>query len=825
MSTAVSIIELVSALVGILLIAAIVLALCKRTKMPFTVALVLVGLAISNIGNYMPLELQHHFQYQISPELIFYVCLPTLLFESAFSLSPRQLRRNITPILTLAIPGLLISTVLIGFIVSLLTPIGLAPSLLLGAILSATDPIAVIALFKSLGAPKRLTVLVEGESLFNDATSIVAAKLLFTVVVAGVVTSHDITHGIYEFFVEFFGGILVGWIIAVLVGNVLGFVESDPEIEISLTTILAYATFLIAQNLFHVSGVMATVAAGLTLSGWGRAKISPSVHSYLKHFWEFLAYIANALIFLLVGLSVNISSVFDSLGILAVVIIAMLISRAVITYGLIPILGRFPGATPISKEYQTAIYWGGLRGAIALAIVLSLGDFEHKQLFTALVMGAVLFTLLVNGLTMEPLMKWLGLDIPPLADRLAREEGQLTATTQALKNIPELQKGGLFSARIATQLQKKCHVQIKKISANIEKMRTKEMNKGSEEKLLYLRSFAAEKSLYYQMFAKGHLSERAYRNLDEIVTNQIDMLRYNDDASALKQYMEKTRTLSHIITDVLEKLPLLNRFTEKRRALQIARDYEDLWGQHQGYTNVLSHLDQIISDLPDKKEIAEKVRQQFEVWQSRAREKSDGITEQFPEFVNDMQERLGKRMLIHAEYDALNDQVKTGTLPEAVARSLQKSLESKMYKLRINASTKVELDPNELLRKVPFFREIPEQHFKEILELLHSKITPAGEAIITEGERGQSLFLIMRGVVRVSRRIDGAEKDLATLFAGDFFGEMALLHDEPRNASCIAVTPCSLFELSRSDFEKVCAKYPAVAKAIEKADIERSLKT
>ncbi|MCB1828505.1 MAG: cation:proton antiporter, partial [Coxiellaceae bacterium] len=359
----------------------------------------------------------------------------------AFSLNPRQLRRNLSPILALAIPGLLLSTGLIGLIVYWLTPIDLAAALLLGAILSATDPIAVIALFKTLGAPKRLTVLVEGESLFNDATSIVTAKLLFTVVIAGVLTTHDITHGVIDFFFEFFGGVLVGWIIALAIGFILGLVESDPEIEISLTTILAYATFLVAQNMFHVSGVMATVAAGLTLSGWGRAKISPSVHSYMEYFWQFLAYIANALIFLLVGLSVNMQSVFDSLGILFVVIIAMFVSRAVITYGLIPILGRFPGAIPISKEYQTAIFWGGLRGAIALAIVLSLQDFPYKELFTALVTGAVLFTLLVNGLTMERLMKWLRLDIPPLSDRLAREEGQLSATKHALAGIPELQQG------------------------------------------------------------------------------------------------------------------------------------------------------------------------------------------------------------------------------------------------------------------------------------------------------------------------------------------------------------------------------------------------
>lgn len=822
MPSVISIIELVTALIGILLVSAVVLALCKRIKMPFTVALVLVGMAITNISHYFPAEIQPYFSYHISPDLIFYVCLPTLLFESAFALDPRQLKRNLSPILMLAIPGLLISTGLIGMIVYLLTPIGLAPALLLGAILSATDPIAVIALFKSLGAPKRLTVLVEGESLFNDATSIVAAKLLFTVVIAGMVTTHDITHGIYEFFVEFFGGILVGWLIALFTGNVLGFVESDPEIEISLTTILAYATFLIAQEMFHVSGVMATVAAGLTLSGWGRAKISPSVHTYLEHFWEFLAYIANALIFLLVGLSVNLSALWNSMGMLVVAIMAMLVSRAVITFGLIPMLSRLPGAIPISKQYQAAIYWGGLRGAIALAIVLSLPPFAHKDLFVALVTGAVLFTLIVNGLTMEKLVRWLKLDQPPLSDRLAYEEGQLAATKKALSGIPELQQGGLFSARIAGQLQQECQQRIDEASKNIDTLRAQELDEAAEEKLLVLRSLAAEKHLYYTMFAKGHLTENTYRILIDIVINQIDLLRYSKDAYAFYNYRKTMRTpIQQALLNVFNKLPILNSVASRKRARIIAQEYEQLWGQYQGYIAVLKHLEQIIEEQPDKRVVAQHVYDHFAKLQERCKNDLDAITEQFPEFVTSMQERLANRLILQAEHDALTNQVQTGTLPAEVAKKLQHNLESKMYKLRATAAEKIELDPNELLRKVPFFKDIPETEIAEIQNALHPLLLNKGEAVIKEGESGPSMFLIMRGVVRVSKNIDGKEVDLTTLFAGDFFGESAMLHEAPRNATCTAATPCSLFELKRSDFEKVMAKFPAVAEAIETADRAR----
>ena len=140
--------------------------------------------------------------------------------------------------------------------------------LLLVAILSATDPVAVIALFKQLGAPNRLVVLVEGESLFNDATSLVLAKILLAVVVAGSFSEHALGDGIVSFLTLFLGGALVGWVMGLLFGWMLGLVESDSLIEISLTTSLAYLSFLIAEELLHVSGVMATVAAGITLGGW-----------------------------------------------------------------------------------------------------------------------------------------------------------------------------------------------------------------------------------------------------------------------------------------------------------------------------------------------------------------------------------------------------------------------------------------------------------------------------------------------------------------------------------------------------------------------------
>ena len=471
-----NIVELVIGIISLLLIAATVLALTKRLKLPFSVMLVLVGMGVAwlskfNEGAQLLIE-----EMEISPSLILYVFLPTLIFESAYNLDARQLRQNLRPILTLAIPGLLLSNCIIGLLVVFASEVPLPAALLLGAILSATDPVAVIALFKKLGAPSRLTVLVEGESLFNDATSIVLSKIMIAIVLAGSFTTANLVSGVETFIVVFFGGLVVGWLLGLLTGYVLGKVQSDHDIEITLTTILAYVSFIFAEEILHVSGVMATVAAGLTLGGWGRIRISPSVRSYLDHYWEYLVFVATALIFLMVGLKVEFMAMWEHVDMLAVVILAMLFSRAVVIYGLMPLLSRIPGSEPVSKGYQTVMYWGGLRGAIALAIVLSLPAFEEREMFIVLVMGAVIFTLLAQGLSMDMLVKKLGLDRPPLADRLALLEGKLAGQRMALRRIPELREGGLYSRPIAEKLQQICEDEINEVKNALENLRNSELD-------------------------------------------------------------------------------------------------------------------------------------------------------------------------------------------------------------------------------------------------------------------------------------------------------------------------------------------------------------
>ncbi|MFC6673894.1 cation:proton antiporter [Marinobacterium aestuariivivens] len=758
MESGLHIAHLVAGIIVLLLIAAATLAFTERLRFPFTVALVLVGMALAELAGTWPQALGPLEGLEISSGLILYVFLPTLVFESAFHLDARQLRRDLVPVLVLAIPGLLVSTFIIGGIMALATPVAFPAALLLGAILSATDPVAVIALFKRLGAPRRLTVLVEGESLFNDATSIVLARVLVGILVAGAVSTQSLFNGVVDFVVVFIGGLVVGWLMALLTGYLLTLVEGDPSIEITLTTILAYTSFLVAEELLHVSGVMATVAAALTFSGWGWIRVTPAVRAYLEHFWEYMAFIATALIFLMVGLTVELSSLVEAMPLLVWVIAGMLLSRLAVVFGLMPLVERMPGAQPVGLGYKAVIYWGGLRGAIALAIVLSLPPFEYSDIFTTLVIGAVLFTLLVPGLTIDRLVHRLQLDRPSLADRFARVEGNLLAKRRAQSRIPELMAGGLFSGSIAQQLQLNSDREMLTIREELAQLRRAELNANEERRLLFLRGFAEEQALFIDMFNKGHLSESAYLRLRQQVALNLDTVRFQDTLDSIEFSEQRRSTLDRLRVRLLGRFSALGSYLERLRIHQVAMDYEMAWGRYQSCGRVLERFDELVETESISPAVASEVRDQYVGWYDGARTQLDQMAEQFPEFVSDMQERLGQRLILLAEVEAIDEQLERGTLPAGIAESLEHEMARNLRALRGHEVKRLKVEPSELLRKVPFLREIPQAEFAGLAARMRSLTVAEGDRIITQGETGYSLYLIARGVVRVIREEEGASR-------------------------------------------------------------------
>ncbi|MGD8872699.1 MAG: cation:proton antiporter [Gemmatimonadota bacterium] len=820
------VVTLVGAFVVLMVVAAIVDAVAKRVRVPFTVALVVAGALLAAVADRVGL-LSPIAGLEITPEAIFFVFLPTLIFQSAFHLDAKALRANLGPTLTLAVPGLLISTGLIGAIMHTAAPwvsmrLSWPEALLLGSILSATDPVAVISLFSQLGAPKRLTVLVEGESLFNDATAIVLSRIILGVMAAGVVSGNALLGGAAAFVLVFFGGLLVGWALAWVAGTVIGAVESDSFIEITATTILAYLSFYIAEHALGASGVMAVVAAGVMIGGWGKLKVSASVAGYLKSFWDYMAGVANALIFLLVGLTVDLGALADALPILVWVVAAMLISRAVVVYGLLPVATKLPGAEPIDRGYRMVMYWGGLRGGIALAIALSLPEtVASKDLIITIATGAVLFTLLVQGLTIERVVKHYALHVPPLSDRMARLEGLIAAKLRTIDQIPMLQAGGLFPPRVAADVRQRAASSLETLRSELDDLRTDALDVQQERRILYLRCFAEEKTLYYEMFTKGHLSAGAYRNLVHSIEIQTDAIRHDGSVPEFTLHPPSGERVGAALWRALEHWPGLAGLVERLRAGRTERDYEVAWARFHGDARVLRDLHQLLVTGAHRADTIEELKAYYMYWSENARSRLDQTAELFPEFVASAQDRLADRLALQAETEAIEEKAHAGTIPEGVAEAMILERRREIKALRRSQASKLAVDPDELLRKVPFFHGLPREEFQRVAAKLKRRTAPTGDPIVKQGDKGSSLFLVARGVVRVIREDEGRTIDLATLMAGDFFGEMALLHQIARTATCRAVTPCALYELARADLDDVIATCPAMADALKEADARR----
>lgn len=811
------VIDLVTGIVLLLLISAGTTMISKRfDKLPLTILLVFVGIGIATFGEGLPgLGLLKDFH--LTPELVLFVFIPTLIFESAYNLDARQVASNLWPILTLAIPGLLISTCIIGGIFSF-TEFDLMVALLLGAILSATDPVAVIAIFKQLGVPERLTILVEGESLFNDATSLVLATILAGLIGASAFSGEIFVDGAGRFLFVFAGGVAVGWSMALLAGYTLGQIESDPAIEITVTTILAYFSFIIAEA-FHVSGIMAVVAAGLTIGSWGKSKISPSTSEFMEHFWEYLAFIANALIFLMVGLQIDLVVLWQSIDLIALVVVAMLVSRAVVIFGVVPLVGKLPGSEPIGLPFQSVMYWGGLRGAIALAIVLSLDEsaVPQKDTLITLVMGAVLFTLVVQGLSIERLVNFFKLSDLSLPDSLAKLEGDRNARQEGLGRLNSLVDGGLFSQRIADNIRERCERNLHELNAEIETL-NQDMSRTEMAKVLGMRCLAREKSRTYELFSRGLINEWAFRELDHTLEVQIDEVRHRGLMPTAEIELSIGKAINLFLIRIFDVIGA-RWVVEKLSTSRIIRDYDVAWGRYRAANSVLHGLETIAGEGNIDIGVTEELRHVYEEILGRSKIQIDEVAEQYPEFVETIQEQLGQRLLLVAEHESVEHAADLGLLQEGIASKILKDQAARLKQLKQDdISATFEIETEEILRKVPMFQSIGKMERELICASLKPKTVPRGTDIIRQGQEGDSIFLIARGIANVEITEGDVSNRVATLYAGDFFGESALLHGTPRNATARAATPCSLYELSRKSLDRIFVLYPDIKETVEAVD-------
>jgi len=488
----------------------------RYVHVPYTVALVVAGLALGLVGG--------AFAVPLTEDLILVVFLPALLFEAGYNLPWARLRAEIRFVNALAIPGVLTSTAIVGAIVhvaGLRWPV----ALLFGALISATDPVSVLATFRQLGTNQRLSIIVEGESLFNDGTALVVFRLVLGVILGGSVSVFGT--GV-AFVVSIVGGILLGLGVGYLVTQSLRRID-DYLLEISVTLLVTYGLFILAEQVhatalgvdIGASPVIAVVVFGLVMGNYAsRESMSPATRISMHGAWELISYLANSLIFLLIGLQINHTTFhIGDLRLIFGAIIGVLVSRAVIVYGITSIVNaRTPPARRLPLNFLHLINWGGLRGAVAIASALSIpaARVPERGIILLLTFAVVFFTLIVQGLTIRPLVDWLGLKRNQSAQLVAFErlQGQIVAVQAARRALRTMLDTGEVTDAIYHQIADAYSERADTLAQSLAGLQvsTEELRAGqlrvAERKVLQ-----AEKAALLSLRARGVITEGVFRSL------------------------------------------------------------------------------------------------------------------------------------------------------------------------------------------------------------------------------------------------------------------------------------------------------------------------
>lgn len=475
---------------------------------PYTLLLVIVGLILA---------LADVRFVTLSPVLILSIFLPPLLFEAAWNMKWADLKRDLVPICLYAVIGVVISITGVAIALNQLAGLALTTALLIGASLSATDPVSVTALFRELGASKRLTTLIEGESLFNDGMAVVAFSFLVSLGVGSELTLQPVLIQLFT---------VVG--IGVGVGSLIGFGISHltqrfdlPLVEQSLTLVSAYGTYVITDSLGG-SGVIGVVTTGLILGNFGsRIGMNPRTRVIVTEFWEFLAFFVNSIVFLLIGDQIQFAIIKDNWVTIAVTVGAMTLTRAIAIYALGFLSNRLANSE-ITLQKQTVLWWGGLRGAVSIALALSVSaSLPNREAVIATVFGAVLFTLLVQGLTIQPLLKKLQLlGDQPLRQRYLELIARQAALNSVLQYLAQIDQRPGIEPEFYRYQQTLVKGEIQRLEASIDELQDEYPNlrdfiaEQLREELL-----AVEANSYAEFVRSGRLTRELSPFLQEVFDN------------------------------------------------------------------------------------------------------------------------------------------------------------------------------------------------------------------------------------------------------------------------------------------------------------------
>src|SRR6516162_3810333 len=796
--------------------------LAAYLKLPPPVLLGVVGVALGGF----PAVLSHlgwsarsdpfadiFVELPVSSATFIYVFLPLLVFEAGIVTDVRRTLQDAAPILLLAIVATLITTAVIGLALWPLAGVSLVVCLLLGAVVATTDPAAVIAIFRDVGAPARLTRLVEGEALLNDA----AAIALFAVLLGMLVNAREpnIGSGLREFFVSFIGGGVLGLLAGRALLWVIPSVRDDRLAEATLTLALAYGVFIAAERLFHVSGVVAVLGSGLTVSALGRSRIAPYNWSFLTDLWDQIAFWARSLVFILASILVPrlLGDVgFHDLLLVAVLVAAAFAARILVLFVLVPPLEFFKLTQPISSAYKLAITWGGLRGALTLVLALAatenaaLGP-DVKRFVAVLATGLVLFTLFVNGTTLRLVIDLLGLDRLSPRNQVLRDQVLALSYAEVCDSVRDMARDHSLAESAVEEV-------VKPYQAWIEAANTRDADERLTERDRLAIALVALANQERALVLERRADRIASLATVQVLLRNADLLVEGARTEGRVGYRRAAETalsfpVAFRIAYFLYRYFGIVRFLADRLAdrVELLLVTQLLADRLPGFNRRLGPmLGERITELTG--EIIERRRE-------AVGGAFDALRRQYPDYVAALEIRFLRQSALRQETERYRALFQEGLIPQELYDDLQRGVAGASA-TEPRPRFDIGLDSHRLIEKLDLLSGLDEGQLDRVAMLLRPRFTVPNERIIRKGDRGDAVFFIASGAVEVTLPAGPVR-----LGSGEFFGEMALLSGRPRHADVTALTYCRLLVLRKADFEHFVTANPEAKEAINRIAASR----
>jgi CPA1 family monovalent cation:H+ antiporter len=802
--------------------------LAARLRLPYSVILAAIGILIgvgaifflrTDLTDALNPVAEAILGLPIRSNVFLYIFLPTLLFQATLGMNLRRMLEDWVPILVLAVVAVVVATLSVGYALSWASALPLAACLLIGAIVSTTDPSAVVSIFRSISAPRRLARIIEGESLLNDAAAIALFGLFMGFVMLGV-PDPSLADALARFPLLIAGGAFTGWLAARIALWFMALFRRHELAQISISVALPYLAYIGAEQSIGASGVIAVVSAGLTLNLTGPGRLQPQAWAKLRELWDILAHWAGALIFILAALLIprllEEVRVADFL-LVGVVILAAIAARVAILFGLLPLLSALRLSPSVERPYRVAILWGGLRGAVTLALALAVTESFRvpdgiQRVVGILATGFTLFTLIVQGTTLRWVIARLGLDrLSPIDEALSRQ-----VVAVALQTVRE-------DLARTTENYELSHDIVRSEAKGFGE-RLEEAVKTAEDSadildrdritlgLIALAGYERDTILVRlrERTISARMAEQVLSDADRLIEGARSDGRsgYNRAAKRSVTYGRAFRAAGLLHSRLHLSLPLA-RITADR--------FELLLSQRLILRDLGAFIDGRIRRIHGRR-VAELLRESLSRRIDAVETALDGLRLQYPGYAEELERRFIRRTALRLEEREYATMREDGLIGAEVYTKLMEDLDQRRAAAEDRPQLDIALQRSELVRQFPLFATLDEPDLKRLSRVLKTRYVNAGDIVIGKDSTAKSVFFIASGAAEVE-----TAGQTWRLGRGEMFGQMAILMRKTRRTEVRVITPSTLLELDEARFRRLLGRSATLQEAVRESAEKRGI--